>query len=65
MAKTINGVEVDADGIEWGVEVELAGEPVVLEAGDEEAARLEAVAINGKLRCREWFVTSWADAPAT
>ena len=65
MAKFVNGIEVDATDVEWGVEVMVNGEFVVIEYDAEEMARLEAAGLGGALKCREWFVTSWADAPET
>lgn len=64
MAKKIRGLEVIAEYLEWGTEVTVAGEPVVVEADDEEAARLECVILSGKLKARQVFETAWCDVSA-
>lgn len=61
MAKRINGMEVETEYVEWGVEHSLGVETFIVECEDEDEAVRAVAQLGGKVVARRVFETGWAE----
>lgn len=60
--KRINGQTIEAEYVEYAVIYSINGEPgFLIECKDEEEARLYRATLDGEIKARKVFETSWAD----